>query len=177
MAFLFAQSYLISLYSTFIPPFLLVLISRTYYSLGKRNDSLVTLGDQRIVLLRMAAEVCVDQRDLLSSYGVSNCLPLITPKRVITPSNKENEPEVVSHAKQIIASYPTDTSDLRGVELCSVSWNPVLLTIGAENSRYMNQHALENAESKFLCFFFHVVWAFGLIVSYCVYVKTYCLLK
>nr|CAH8831740.1 unnamed protein product [Trichobilharzia regenti] len=110
------------------------------------NRSTKSLLTKNMVQELMAAEVCVDQRDLLSSYGVSNCLPLITPKRVITPSNKENEPEVVSHAKQIIASYPTDTSDLRGVELCSVSWNPVLLTIGAENSRYMNQHALENAE-------------------------------
>ncbi|CAH8484703.1 unnamed protein product [Schistosoma haematobium] len=95
----------------------------------------------------MVAEACSDQRDLLSSYGVSK--PLIhVPNGLLIPSDKENEPELESHETQLIASYPSDTVESL---ICNgitdfIDWTPILLTTGAYGNRYMNQHTLENAE-------------------------------
>ncbi|CAH8474491.1 unnamed protein product [Schistosoma intercalatum] len=95
----------------------------------------------------MVAEACSDQRDLLSSYGVSK--PLIpVPNGRLIPSDKENEPELESHETQLIASYPSDNVESL---ICNgitdfIDWTPILLTTGAYENRYMNQHTLENAE-------------------------------
>ncbi|CAH8479958.1 unnamed protein product [Schistosoma margrebowiei] len=95
----------------------------------------------------MVAEACSDQRDLLSSYGVSK--PLIpVPNGRLIPSDKENEPELEFHETQLIASYPSDAVESL---ICNgitdfIDWTPILLTTGAYGKRYMNQHTLENAE-------------------------------
>ncbi|VDP25713.1 unnamed protein product [Schistosoma mattheei] len=97
----------------------------------------------------MVAEACSDQRDLLSSYGVSK--PLIpVPNGRLIPSDKENEPELESHETQLIASYPSDAVESL---ICNgitdfIDWTPILLTTRAYGNRYMNQHTLENAESS-----------------------------
>ncbi|CAH8484396.1 unnamed protein product [Schistosoma rodhaini] len=95
----------------------------------------------------MVAEACSDQRDLLSSYGVSKELIPVSTARLI-PSNKENEPELESHETQLIASYP---SEVVASLICNgitdfIDWTPTLLTTGTHGNRYMNQHTLENAE-------------------------------
>ncbi|XP_018649213.1 putative transforming growth factor-beta receptor type I [Schistosoma mansoni] len=99
----------------------------------------------------MVAEACSDQRDLLSSYGVSKELIPVSTARLI-PSNKENEPEIESRETQLIASYP---SEVVASLICNgitdfIDWTPTLLTTGTHGNRYMNQHTLENAETPSL---------------------------